>query len=57
MLKNRDKLGLHIFTDESIEEWDDSKVKTSTFKRDVFLSGDIKVLGSMTNLKFDISLF
>ena len=38
-------------------DWDDSKVKTSTFKRDVFLSGDIKVLGSMTNLKFDISLF
>lgn len=38
-------------------DWDDAKVKTSTFKRDVFLLGDIKVLGSMTNLKFDISLF
>lgn len=38
-------------------EWDDAKVKASTFKRDVFLAGDIKVLGSMTNLKFDISLF
>ena len=38
-------------------EWDDAKVKSSTFKRDVYLAGDIKVLGSMTNLKFDISLF
>jgi hypothetical protein len=38
-------------------EWDDAKVKSSTFKRDVFLAGDIKILGSMTNLKFDISLF
>ncbi|MBN1079269.1 phage tail sheath C-terminal domain-containing protein [Clostridium botulinum] len=38
-------------------EWDNAKVKNSTFKRDVFLLGDIKILGSMTNLKFDISLF
>ena len=38
-------------------EWNDAKVKIKTFKRDVYLSGDIKVLGSMTNLKFDISLF
>lgn len=38
-------------------EWDDAKVKNSTFKRDIYLAGDIKILGSMTNLKFDISLF
>ena len=38
-------------------EWDDAKVKNSTFKRDLYLLGDIKILGSMTNLKFDISLF
>ncbi len=38
-------------------EWNDAKVKSSTFKRDIFLSGDIKNLGSMTNLNFDISLF
>lgn len=38
-------------------EWDDAKIKNSTFKRDVYLNGDIKILGSMTNLKFDISLF
>ena len=38
-------------------DWDDAKVKSSTFKRDIYLSGDIKILGSMTNLKFDISLF
>lgn len=37
--------------------WDDAKVKNSTFKRDIYLLGDIKILGSMTNLKFDISLF
>lgn len=39
------------------KDWDDAKVKNNTFKRDVFLAGDIKILGSMTNLKFDISLF
>lgn len=38
-------------------EWDDAKVKNTTFKRDLYLLGDIKILGSMTNLKFDISLF
>lgn len=38
-------------------DWDDAKVKSSTFKRDIYLAGDIKILGSMTNLKFDISLF
>lgn len=37
--------------------WDDATVKKNTFKRDIFLKGDIKILGSMTNLKFDISLF
>lgn len=39
------------------DTWDDAKVKNTTFKRDLYLAGDIKVLGSMTNLKFDISLF
>ena len=38
-------------------EWNDAEVKIKTFKRDVYLAGDIKILGSMTNLKFDISLF
>ena len=38
-------------------EWKDAEVKIKTFKRDVYLAGDIKILGSMTNLKFDISLF
>ena len=38
-------------------DWDETKVKNSTFRRDVYLLGDIKILGSMTNLKFDISLF
>lgn len=39
------------------KDWTDAQVKIKTFKRDVFLQGDIKILGSMTNLKFDISLF
>lgn len=39
------------------KDWDDAKVKNNTFKRDVFLAGDIKISSSMTNLKFDISLF
>ncbi|EDT74719.1 phage tail sheath C-terminal domain-containing protein [Clostridium butyricum] len=37
--------------------WDDSTVKRKTYKRNVYLSGDIKVLQSMVNLYFDISLF
>lgn len=31
-------------------EWDDAKVKINTYKRSVFLSGDIKILGAMENL-------
>jgi len=37
--------------------WTDSQVKNNTFKRTVFLAGDIKILGAMENLAFDISLF
>jgi len=37
--------------------WTDAVVKKTAFKRSIFLSGDIKVLGSMENLNFDISLF
>ncbi len=37
--------------------WKDAKVKNSTFKRSVFLAGDIKILEAMENLMFDISLF
>lgn len=39
------------------ETWDDIQVKNMTFKRSVFLAGDIKILGTMDNLKFSISLF
>ncbi|MGE4272061.1 MAG: phage tail sheath C-terminal domain-containing protein [Desulfitobacterium sp.] len=38
-------------------EWDDVTVKNAAYKRTVFLAGDIKILGSMENLKFDISMF
>ncbi|AQR98116.1 phage tail sheath C-terminal domain-containing protein [Clostridium saccharoperbutylacetonicum] len=34
--------------------WDDTKVKNMTFKRSTFLGADIKVLGSMMNLDFDV---
>lgn len=39
------------------ENWDEQTVKNNAFKRTVFLGGDIKILGAMENLKFNISLF
>lgn len=36
--------------------WDDDTVKAMSFKRDVYLAGDIKILGSMTNLYFPITM-
>lgn len=38
-------------------DWDDATVRKTTLKRDLCLCGDIKVLGSMTNLRLVISLF
>lgn len=38
-------------------EWDDDKVKAMPFKRAVYLQGNVKILGSMTDLKFPINLF
>lgn len=38
-------------------DWDESTVRQRTFKRNVYLAGDVKVLGSMTNLKLVISLY
>lgn len=37
--------------------WTDQQVRANAFKRTVFLSGDIKILGAMENLKFSISMF
>ncbi len=37
--------------------WSDAQVRKTTFKRNVYLSGDIKILGAMENLKFNISMF
>lgn len=37
--------------------WDDATVKKNTYKRNIYLAGDIKILGSMVNLEFNISLF
>ena len=39
------------------ETWDDQTVKNNAFKRNVFLSGDIKINGTIENLKFNVSLF
>lgn len=38
------------------ETWTDQQIKNNAFKRTVFLSGDIKILGAMENLAFEISL-
>lgn len=37
-------------------EWSDSEVKRMTFKRTVYLTADIKLLGSMEHLTFEISM-
>ncbi|OOM81791.1 phage tail sheath protein [Clostridium puniceum] len=37
-------------------EWDDTKVKNNTYKRSVFLLGDIKILGGMENLKLVLTM-
>ena len=37
-------------------EWTDAKVRQMAFKRTVYLTADIKILGSMENLKFEISM-
>ena len=42
---------------EEAKEWDDATVRRKTFKRNLYLDGDVKVLGSMTNLKLVISLY
>ena len=38
-------------------DWDDDKVKATPFKRTVYLAGNVKILGSMTDLIFPINLF
>ena len=38
-------------------DWDEDKVKATPFKRTVYLAGDVKLLGSMTDLIFPINLF
>ena len=37
-------------------DWDDGKVIATPYKRKVFLGGDVKILGSMTDLKFGVTL-
>ncbi|WP_294855620.1 phage tail sheath C-terminal domain-containing protein [uncultured Oscillibacter sp.] len=37
-------------------DWDDATVRSMTFKRNLYLQGDVKILGSMVNLSFDATL-
>lgn len=37
-------------------DWDEAKVRNMTFKRKVFLSSDIKILGAMEDLRFDVNI-
>ena len=39
------------------EQWDIQKVKTMSFKKTVFLLGDIKILNAVEDFKFHINLF
>jgi len=38
-------------------EWTDAQVKANAYKRTVFLAANIKILGAMENLKFNIAMF
>ncbi|WP_125116884.1 phage tail sheath C-terminal domain-containing protein [Agathobaculum sp. Marseille-P7918] len=38
-------------------DWDDDTVKATPYKRRVYLAGNVKILGSMTDLIFPINLF
>lgn len=37
-------------------KWDDATVRNNTFKRQIFLAGTVKVLGSMVDLTFGVNL-
>lgn len=37
-------------------QWDDAEVRYNAFKRQLFLAGDVKILGSMVDMSFGINL-
>ena len=37
-------------------DWDDGKVLATPFKRQLFLAGDVKILGTMADLRFVVTL-
>lgn len=41
---------------EEAAEWDDDTVRRYSYKRDVFLAGDIKILNAMTSLRFRVNM-
>ncbi|MBU3146988.1 phage tail sheath protein, partial [Clostridium sp. CF012] len=38
------------------KDWDDTKVKNMSYKKSMFVAGDIKILQSITNLNFAINM-
>lgn len=40
-----------------VEQWPDSKVVRTPYKRDVYLAMDIKILGSMENIRLIVNMF
>lgn len=38
------------------QDWDDATVMAMPYKRNVYLAGDVKILGSMTNFQFIVTL-
>ena len=42
---------------KEVEEWDDEKVKKSTFKKKVFMKAKIKILNAVEDFKFTINMF
>lgn len=41
---------------EEAKEWDDATVRANPFKRNIYLTGDIKILGSMVNFRWIVTL-
>ena len=37
-------------------DWDDGRVLATPFKRQLFLAGDVKILGTMADLRFVVTL-
>ena len=52
---HREPHGWHPARSEA-ESWDDDTVKANPFKRTVYLTANVKILNSMTDLIFPITM-